>query len=316
MKTLRDIGEFGLIHHLQRHIPRAGDDCAVLPGGDLLTCDPVIEGVHYKPATPPYRVGWKAMARNLSDIAAMAGCPRYAVVSLGLRPATPVRYVTELYRGMRAVARQFHCEIVGGDTARVRGPQFIVVTLLGHADRPVLRSGARPGDHVFVTGKLGGSFASGKHLTFTPRIREAHWLARHCRIHAMLDISDGLASDLQRLVESSRVGFDISSAQIPISTAVRRGSVLVRRRSPDRAVPADRQVSTECGVGRPSHNETLGHALTDGEDFELLFTVSPRDAGKLRAKFFEIGRVIRKPVVLLDGQPLSAQGYDHFTQRR
>ena len=276
MKTVRDIGEFGLIRQLAKNIPRAGDDCAVLPDGLLLTCDPVIEGVHFLPKTPARKIGWKAMARNLSDIAAMAGQPRSAVVSLGLRPTTPVRWVRELYAGMRAVAGKFGCEIVGGDTAHVRHEQFVVVTLLGHADRPVLRSGAKVGDAVFVTGKLGGAFRSGKHLTFTPRIREAQWLAKNFRLHAMLDISDGLANDLQRLSEASRVGFEISSAKIP---------------------------------GR------LPDALTDGEDFELLFTVSQRDAGKLRRKFYEIGRVIAKPVMLLDGKPFTEKGYDHFPQR-
>ena len=276
MKTVRDIGEFGLIRQLAKNIPRAGDDCAVLPDGLLLTCDPVIEGVHFLPKTPARKIGWKAMARNLSDIAAMAGQPRSAVVSLGLRPTTPVRWVRDLYAGMRAVAGKFGCEIVGGDTAHVRHEQFVVVTLLGHADRPVLRSGAKVGDAVFVTGKLGGAFRSGKHLTFTPRIREAQWLAKNFRLHAMLDISDGLANDLQRLSEASRVGFEISSAKIP---------------------------------GR------LPDALTDGEDFELLFTVSQRDAGKLRRKFYEIGRVIAKPVMLLDGKPFTEKGYDHFPQR-
>jgi len=278
MTTIRDLGEFGLIRQLAKNIPRAGDDCAVLPGGLLFTCDPVIEGVHFLPTTPARQVGWKAMARNLSDIAAMGGQPRYAVISLGLRPATPVRWVRELYAGLHAAAEKFGCEIVGGDTAHVRSEQFVVVTLLGHADQPVRRSGAKPGDAVFVTGKLGGSFRSGKHLTFTPRIREARWLTQHFRIHAMLDISDGLASDLQRLVESSGVGFDICSRQVP-------------------------------------RNGTLRAALTDGEDFELLFTVNPRAAGKLRKKFYEIGRVTTKPVVLLDGQPLTEKGYDHFPQR-
>ena len=278
MTTIRDLGEFGLIRQLAKNIPRAGDDCAVLPGGLLFTCDPVIEGVHFLPTTPARQVGWKAMARNLSDIAAMGGQPRYAVISLGLRPATPVRWVRELYAGLHAAAKKFGCEIVGGDTAHVRSEQFVVVTLLGHADQPVRRSGAKPGDAVFVTGKLGGSFRSGKHLTFTPRIREARCLTQHFRIHAMMDISDGLASDLQRLVESSGVGFDICSRQVP------------------------------C-------NGTLRAALTDGEDFELLFTVNPRAAGKLRKKFYEIGRVTTKPVVLLDGQPLTEKGYDHFPQR-
>jgi thiamine-monophosphate kinase len=277
MKTVRDIGEFGLIRQLAKRIPLAGDDCAVLPGGGLLTCDPVIEGIHFLPNTPARQVGWKAMARNLSDIAAMGGEPRYAVVSLGLRPGTPVRWVRELYAGLRAAARRFGCEIAGGDTAHVRREQFVVVTLLGHADRPVLRSGARPDDIVFVTGKLGGSFRSGKHLRFIPRLREARWLVEHVRVHAMIDVSDGLASDLQRLVEASRVGFDVASAKIP---------------------------------GK------LPGALTDGEDFELLFTVAPGEAGKVRRKFYEIGRVIKKPVVLLDGAPFGAKGYDHFQQRR
>lgn len=277
MTTVRDLGEFGLIRQLAKTIPRAGDDCAVLPGGLLLTCDPVIEGIHFLPQTPARKVGWKAMARNLSDIAAMGGQPRYAVVSLGLRPTTTVRWVRELYAGLHAAARKFGCEIVGGDTAHTRNDQFVVVTLLGHADRPVLRSGAKPGDIVFCSGKLGGSFRSGKHLRFTPRIREARWLVANVRVHAMMDISDGLASDLHRLVEASHVGFDIASAKIP---------------------------------GR------LPGALTDGEDFELLFTVAPREAGKLRRRFHEIGRVIPTPVVLLDGQPLHARGYDHFAKRR
>ena len=287
MKTIRDLGEFGLIAQLRRQLRSRymGDDCAVLPGGKpgvrlLYTCDPVVEGVHFLPTTPARQVGWKAMARNLSDIAAMSGQPRWAVVSLGLRATTPVRYVRDLYAGMMAVARPFGCEIVGGDTTHVRGEQFVVIALIGEVERHrlTLRSGARPGDRVFVTGKLGGSRA-GKHLRFTPRIREARWLTDHCQIHAMLDISDGLASDLHRLAESSRVGIDLVAWQVP-----RTGS--------------------------------LHAALTDGEDFELLFTVSARAAGLLRKKFFEIGRVIATPGVFLDGQPLQEKGYDHFPQRR
>ncbi len=273
MKTVRDIGEFGLIRQLQKKIALAGDDCAVLPGGGLLTCDPVIEGIHFPPDTPARQVGWKAMARNLSDIAAMGGEPQYAVVSLGLRPTTPAHWVRELYDGLHAAAQRFGCEIAGGDTAHVWHEQFVVVTLLGHANRPVLRSGAKPGDIVFVTGKLGGSLRSGKHLRFIPRIREARWLVKHLRVHAMIDVSDGLASDLERLVEASHVGFNIASRKIP---------------------------------GK------LPGALTDGEDFELLFTVAPRDAGQVRRKFYEIGRVIKKPVVLLDRVPLAVKGYDHF----
>ncbi len=296
MKTVRDIGEFGLIARIARQLGKTdrsvargvGDDCAVLAGtrGRLLlyTCDPVVEGTHFLADTPPRQVGWKAMARNLSDIAAMGGLPRWAVVSIGLRPTTPVSYVENLYRGMRAVAKPFGCDIVGGDTTHVRGENFVVVTLLGEVERNrlTLRSTARPGDVVFVTGKLGGSIA-GKHLRFTPRIREARWLTEHYRLHAMMDVSDGLASDLRRLAEASQVGFDIVSAQIPA-------------------------------------NRDLRAALSDGEDFELLFTVSKRTASLLKQQWpfklplTEIGCVSKQRGIRLDGRALTAKGYDHFAQ--
>jgi thiamine-monophosphate kinase len=275
MKTIRDLGEFGLIRQLSRNIPRAGDDCAVLPGGWLFTCDPVVEGIHFLPATTARRVGWKAMARNLSDIAAMGGQPRWAVVSIGLRPDTSVRWVRELYGGLHSAARRFGAEIVGGDTTHVKHEQFVVVTLLGHSNRPVLRTGSKIGDSVFVTGTLG----AGQHLTFIPRVKEAQWLVRHFNIHAMIDLSDGLASDAEHL----GVGIDIDAAEIP---------------------------------GK------LPAALTRGEDFELLFTIDPRDVTalrtqwKFRVKLTEIGRVVRGKGVRLDGQPLAAKGYDHFPKRR
>jgi thiamine-monophosphate kinase len=289
MKTIRDIGEFGLIRELRKNIPHAGDDCAVLPGNLLLTCDPVVEGIHFLPTTPARKVGWKAMARNLSDIAAMGGLPRWAVVSIGLRPDTPVRWVEQLYAGMRDVAGKFGCRIVGGDTTHVRHEQFVVITVLGAADRPVLRTGSKIGDSIFVTGKLGGSLA-GRHLTFTPRIREARWLTSRFDIHAMIDLSDGLGSDIHHLLPPG-IGFELDAAEIPARKTVRA-------------------------------------ALYDGEDFELLFTIDPRDVTALRRqwkfplKLTEIGRVVRAPgrVTLIerDGtrQPLAPRGYDHFTKRR
>ena len=312
MTTVRHLGEFGLIRRLRRRLeirgagPGAvvrgiGDDCAVLRGvrpGNLLlyTCDPVVESVHYLSTTPPRQVGWKAMARNLSDIAAMGGLPRWAIVSIGLRPATSVRYVEAVYEGMRSVAGRFGCVIVGGDTTRVNHEQFIAVSLIGEVEKRhlALRSGAKNGDRVFVTGTLGGS-RRGRHLTFMPRIKEARWLVSHFRVHAMIDLSDGLSSDLQRLVEAGdhRPGFDIDAARVPLSAAA-RGS--------------------------------LRAALGDGEDFELLFTVAARDAARLRAtwprrfrlRLTEIGRVTRSPgrtsLVSADGSrhPLKAGGYDHF----
>jgi thiamine-monophosphate kinase len=301
MKTVGDIGEFGLIKELCVFIPRAGDDCAVLPSADpkkvlLYTCDPVVEGAHFLPSTPPRHIGWKAMARNLSDIAAMGGLPRWAVISIGLRRNTRVRWVKELYDGLRAASGKFNCEIVGGDTARVKHEQFVVVTLIGEVEksRAALRSGARVGDSIFVTGTLGGS-SCGKHLTFTPRIVEARWLVSHFPVHAMIDLSDGLSSDLQRLVEVSKpgIGFEVFAAEVPIS--------------------------------RAAHGR-LPAALNDGEDFELLFTIDPRHVNALRTKWArkfkleltEIGRVVRSggKVALIgrDGtrRLLRPTGYDHF----
>jgi thiamine-monophosphate kinase len=306
---VRDLGEFGLIRELRSVIgpPRGsvvvgiGDDCAVLRGDDpdkylLYTCDPVVEGVHYRRSDQPRQVGWKAMARNLSDIAAMGGVPRWAVVSIGLRRDTRARWVKELYAGLRAAARKFGCQIVGGDTTQVKHEQFVVVTLIGEVERSRMtsRSGAKVGDSILVTGKLGGS-RRGKHLTFTPRINEARWLVGNFPVHAMIDLSDGLSSDLQRLVEASRpgIGFEIHAAEIPIARAA-RGS--------------------------------LAAALHDGEDFELLFTIDPRHVTALRkqwARTFtleltEIGRVVRSreqvTIIGADGsrKPLAPAGYDHF----
>jgi thiamine-monophosphate kinase len=256
----------------------------------------VVEGVHYRPRDPARRVGWKAMARNLSDIAAMGGVPRWAVVSIGLRRDTRARWVKELYAGLRAAARKFDCQIVGGDTTHVKHEQFVVVALIGEVERSRMtsRGGAMAGDSIFVTGALGGS-RRGKHLAFTPRVNEAQWLVSNFPVHAMIDLSDGLSSDLQRLVEASRpgTGFEIHAAEIPIARAA-RGS--------------------------------LAAALNDGEDFELLFTIDPRHVTALRQKWAqkfaveltEIGRVVRSrekvTIVAMDGtrKPLASAGYDHF----
>ena len=310
-KNLRvdNLGEFGLIRQLQGVIGPArgsvvvgiGDDCAVMRGGHpdkylLYTCDPVVEGVHYRRSDPPRRIGWKAMARNLSDIAAMGGKPNWAVVSIGLRRDTRAGWVKELYAGLRAAARKFDCQIVGGDTTHVKHEQFVVVALVGEVERTRMasRDGARVGDSILVTGKLGGS-RRGKHLTFTPRVNEARWLVGNFPVHAMIDLSDGLSSDLQRLVEASRPGtaFEIHAAEIPIARAA-RGS--------------------------------LTAALRDGEDFELLFTIDPREVTALRKKWArrfaleltEIGRVVRSrrkvTIITVNGsrKPLAPAGYDHF----
>ena len=272
-----------------------GDDAAVLKGAGsqrwLFASDMLVEGVHFtRPALPPRWIGWKALACNVSDIAAMGGLPRYAVVSLGLPARAPTAFVDALYAGLARCAKRFHMAIVGGDT--VRAPVVVVdVAILGTADaaRVVLRSGARVGDSVFVTGRLGGSLTSGRHARFMPRIAQAQWLVRHARPHAMMDLSDGLASDLWQLARASRVTLRITEASIPVSPAGR----------------------------------TAWHALMDGEDFELLFTVSPRLAARMPRSIggvpvTRIGRVTARgagvELVHTHGRitQIIPQGFKHF----
>ena len=206
------MNEFELIGRLTRGLPTnstviagAGDDCAVLDLGVpdrlvLFKTDAVVEGSHFTRDTPPEKIGHKALARCLSDIAAMGGTPNSAVVTLGLPPGFDVGRVERVYAGMSEVARRHEVAIVGGETTTLREGMLISVALLGSVPRGkcLRRSGAQPGDGIFVTGELGGSLA-GKHLDFEPRLAEARWLAENFDIHAMIDLSDGLAGDLRHI---------------------------------------------------------------------------------------------------------------------
>lgn len=302
VQAVRALGEIGLIARLRTRLAQdssvrvgIGDDAAVLhrpPSGELLfASDMLIEGVHFRRRQTPARwIGWKALAVNVSDIAAMGGCPRWAVVSLGLPPATPLRFVDELYEGLAHCARRFGMSIVGGDT--VRAPQVIVdVAIVGIVARERLtrRSGARVGDALFVTGRLGGSYVSGRHARFTPRLAEAQVLLQRCHVHAMIDLSDGLASDAWQLSRASRVTLRIDAARVPVSRAAR----------------------------------TLQHALMDGEDFELLFTIEDRESGRVprrirRCPVTRIGRVVRRGLGVELAHPtgritpLRRTGFKHF----
>ncbi len=302
MRSLRQLGEIGLIARIAKRLPNApsvavgvGDDAAVLrgPGGRLLlfASDMIVEGVHFHRAHTPARwIGWKALAVNVSDIAAMGGEPRWAVVSLGLPPRTPVRFADELYAGLSRCAGRFGVAIVGGDT--VHAPQVIVdVAILGtvRSDCLTLRSRARVGDVLFVTGRLGGSLRSGRHATFLPRLAEAQVLVRRVKIHAMMDLSDGLASDLWQMSRASRVRLRVEAARIPVARAAR----------------------------------TMHHALMDGEDFELLFAVSPTMALRVPKRIgtcpvTRIGRVVGRGVQVELEQsnghisPLIPSGFRHF----
>lgn len=259
-------GEFAYIDWLRQQTPAdprvligPGDDTAALrPGAGplLVTTDMLLEGSCFRLAEAgPRLVGRKAMAVNLSDIAAMAGVPFAAVVSVGLPKAGGRALAEELYRGLREMADQFDTAVVGGDTNSWDGGLSISVTLLGEATArgPVRRNGARPGDWLLVTGPLGGSIR-GKHLTFTPRVREALALHEAADLHALIDVSDGLAADLAHICEESRCGAVLAADRIPISADAR-------------AMQDDRSA--------------LEHALGDGEDFELICAVAPADGARL-----------------------------------
>lgn len=308
------MGEFAFIDWLRQQTPPTervllgpGDDTAILrwPNGPncLVTTDMLLEGSCFRlaethPGSPgagtAWQIGRKAMAANLSDIAAMAGVPIAAVVSVGL-PRTGGRTLAEeLYLGLREMADAFDTAILGGDTNSWDGPLVINVTLLGEATPrgAVGRKGARPGDRLFVTGPLGGSLLA-KHLDFTPRVREALALHAAADLHAMIDISDGLAADVAHLCAESGCGAVLHAETIPIADAAR---ALAGERTP------------------------LEHALGDGEDFELVFAVAPADAETLLRSppipgLALIGECIAEADLWLDenGQrrPLPPLGYVH-----
>ena len=231
-------GEFALIDWIRRQEPERpvdswtrlgiGDDCAILGVGEgtgagcdlLITTDMLMDGRHFHlEQDGPEAVGYKAMGVNLSDIAAMAGIPRAAVVAVALPRDSAVEVAHGLHAGMRTLADRFGVDLVGGDTNAWDGPLVITVTVLGQATvrGAVRRSGARPGDVILVTGPLGGSLGSGRHLRPEPRIAEALAIHRAATIHAMIDLSDGLSSDLGHiLAESGGLGAVLDAAAIPI----------------------------------------------------------------------------------------------------
>jgi len=310
------MNEFELIARLSAALPShagviagAGDDCAVLDSGQpgralLFKTDAVVEGIHFLPAAQPESIGHKALARGLSDIAAMAGRPLAALVTLALPKNFDPDFIARIYAGMNLLARRHGVAIVGGETTSNPERLLISVALLGEVarDQCVLRSGARDGDALFVTGDLGGSLA-GKHLEFEPRLAEGRWLAEHFSIHAMIDLSDGLAGDLRHLLERSQVGAELLARSIPISRAARA------------------RARTETPSKPP-----LVAALTDGEDYELLFTVAARDAVPLadawRKQFPKlrlscIGKITAAPGLKLRDEnglrALQSHGYVHFS---
>ncbi len=310
------MNEFELISQLTRSLPTndsvvvgAGDDCAVLECGDpqrqmLFKTDAVVEGIHFTNETPPEKIGRKALARCLSDIAAMAGKPNAALVTIALPKQFSPEFVGKVYEGLNALAKQHGVAIVGGETTTNPERVLISISLTGFVPRgkAALRAGAKVGDAIFVTGELGGSLA-GKHLDFVPRLAEAQWLAENFSVHALMDVSDGLAGDLPHILRASGVGAELLKSAVPISRAAKENS-----KRGDAAKPA------------------FVAALTDGEDFELLFTVASKsavpvlDAWKKKfpdVKLSCIGKIIAGEGIRLRDKtgirPFTAHGYVHFS---
>ncbi|MBA4147452.1 MAG: thiamine-monophosphate kinase [Verrucomicrobia bacterium] len=309
------MNEFQLIEQLTRNLPTndsvvtgTGDDCAVLDLGLpdrflLFKTDAVVEGIHFLTTAEPERIGYKALARCLSDIAAMAGTPTHALITIGLPKNFDADFVKRIYSGLGEVAQKYNVAIVGGETTTNPERIFISIALLGtvRKGKCPTRSGAKAGDAIFVTGNLGGSL-SGRHLEFEPRLVEAEWLAGNFEIHSMIDLSDGLAGDLRHILQASKVGAELLAAAIPISRAAKLQS-----------------------RAESSSKPPLLAALTDGEDFELLFTVRSGDAVALldgwkkefpKVKLSCIGKIVKTPGLKLrtkEGvRDLGAKGYTHF----
>jgi len=290
---LRRVGEDALIASLIRELPASrrfiGDDCAVMEfrGAKnllVLKTDCVVERIHFRSSTNPERVGWKAMMRVLSDFAAVSAIPQFALITLIVPAVRSTSWVRKLYGGLRRAASKFDVVIVGGETSATRGPATISISVSGFVEknRAVSRAGGKNGDDLFVTGKLGGSLG-GKHLRFVPRIKESRWLTKGFRVHAMMDLSDGLGADLPRLARASKLGFKIDREKLPLAPGVK-----------------------------------IDNAISDGEDYELLFAISSRDRTRLqkawRRKFpklplTRIGSLIQPST--LNPQPFFG-GYLHF----
>jgi thiamine-monophosphate kinase len=301
---ISQLGEFGLIDALKKYVPVSkavikgiGDDTAVLPYSKkeylLLTTDMLCEDTHFTRRMPSRAIGHKALACSISDIAAMGGWPTFAVVSIGVPKNLSVRFIKDVYKGMRRTARDFNVSIVGGDT--IKTDKIVInVALLGMVEKKYLttRDGAKAGDWIFVTGPLGGSLESGRHLNFSPRLAQARFLVEKFRPSAMIDISDGLSGDLNHILEAGRVGARLDDTSIP------------RQRRGRHARHSQLFVS-------------LSQALNDGEDFELLFTLSPVRARSLmdwqvRQKsfyFYPIGTITADAKEKID-----AKSFIHFSR--
>ena len=295
---LREIGEDRLLGQLLPDLPLSkavvhgpGDDCAVVETCDrrnflVLKTDCVVAGVHFLATANALDVGWKAMMRPLSDFAATSAVPQFALVTLIAPEQMKVKWVKEVYRGLRRAANRFKVIMVGGETSSTPGPAVISVSVVGFVerDRCVSRGGGKVGDDLFVTGRLGGAMKQ-KHLQFVPRIAESRWLTKNFSIHAMMDLSDGLGADLPRLARASRVGFTVETENLPLTRGAK-----------------------------------IDDAISEGEDYELLFAIPSPDRNRLerewRKKFrkLPLTRVGSLSQLSTKNNQLLPRGYVHFQQ--
>jgi thiamine-monophosphate kinase len=271
----------------------------------LVTTDFTLEGVHFRREWhPPEVVGRRCLTRGLSDIAAMGGEPLAAFLSIALAEDVSQKWVDRFLKGLLELAREFRVPLAGGDTAQSAGGIQADIVVVGSVPKgkAVLRSGARPGDHIYVTGELGGSAAAiaavrerkvrpgdyERHFHPVPRVQAGMWLRRRGLASAMIDVSDGLSTDLEHICEESGVGAEIEAAAIP-----------------------------RAQVGHPATEIALDLALHGGEDYELLFTSAERIPAKVAGvRVTRIGRIVRRRGMVLIGEDgrrrLAAKGWEHF----
>jgi len=334
--NLKEIGEFGLIKKLSDgclirddHVIMAiGDDAAVFrhPAGEvvLVTTDMMVERVHFvRNATSGFNLGYKTLAVNLSDIAAMGASAREAFISIAIPEDCSIEFIEDVYRGMKHLASVFQINLLGGDTTGSHEDLIINVAIVGSApeDEILYRRGAKKGDIIFCTGTLGDSRAGchlilneiaddmkafrelkNAHLIPRPYLREGKFLAQCGGVHAAIDISDGLSSDLGHILEQSRVGAKIYAEKIPVSE----------------------NLKTFC---RHFEFDPVRYALAGGEDYALLVTIAPDHAENIVEKYrqtfhnplFEIGVITGSNLLEMqfpDGrkEKIIASGWDHFKQ--
>ncbi len=316
---LKEIGEIKALEELvpivaglgKDVLVGAGDDCAVveMPSSGkyelLLKADSIIETVHFGKETDPHLIGKKAVCKVLSDIAAMGGKPLWILISLVANKNAPFIMLRKIYEGIKQMALKYKTAVVGGETSQGKLLELhIFCAGIVKKGKAVLRSGAKEGDLIYVTGTLGGSIY-GKHLNFEPRLAEGAYLAERSMASSMIDITDGLLMDLKRILKASNKSCKLYSDRIPIS------SILLKKRIP--------------------YSEALKKALTDGEDFELLFTV-PRYKARLLEKSWRFGTKISligevenkrcSELILIDTNgrierndfTISKNGYEHFRE--